>query len=327
MPYDPSYSVLWNIPRIRREVLALAPDVVEAHSPYVAAAAVLSPSLPSHVVRTLVWHSDFVDTNASVLRKRLPGWGWALNRAESGGWAWARRLAERADATLVAAKWQLQKLESQGLRNVHLLPFGVDTAVFKPEARSAKLREQLLGGAPEDTKLVVAIGRMSVEKKWDDVFASFFRARALGARARLVVLGDGPERGRLQASYGARSDVCFLGFEKDRERLAATLASCDVLLHACPYETFGLGVAEALACGVYAVLPNEGGAAEFCDGRRTLGYAPGDTDEAAGHLLQLLVRTADAQRGFVRSEADHFRDLVQLYAELGLRRNAVRAHP
>ena len=61
--------------------------------------------------------------------------------------------------------------------------------------------------------------------------------------------------------------VRFTGFEKRREALASALASADVLVHGCPFETFGLGVAEAVACGLPVVAPDEG-ALERCEAVR-----------------------------------------------------------
>ena len=52
-----------------------------------------------------------------------------------------------------------------------------------------------------------------------------------------------------------------LGSSRTGSRLAAALASADVLVHGCPYETFGLGVAEAVACGLPVVVPDARGRA------------------------------------------------------------------
>lgn len=320
LPYDPSYALLWNIAGVRREIRALAPDVLEAHSPYVAAAATLGAQIPDKVVRTFVWHSDFVDTNAEVLRGLVPRAARLVGAAENMGWRWARRLTQHADATLVAARWQKQKLESQGCARVHLLPFGVDTNTFSPEKRSETVRAAQLTGCDSGAKLVVAIGRMAVEKHWDGVFEAFRLAREAGANARLLALGDGPERVALERRYGHLPDVSFLGFEKDRAQLACLLASSDVLLHACPYETFGLGVAEALASGLLGVLPDQGGAAEFADGDRVLSYRSGEAAEAAKLLRIQLGRPYDGKRGFSRSEHSHFDALLALYTELGAQR-------
>ena len=71
--------------------------------------------------------------------------------------------------------------------------------------------------------------------------------------ATLVLVGDGPLRPKLikRATKDARIHV--LPFESDRRRLATLLASSDVYVSAMPFETFGLSVIEAQACGLPVV--------------------------------------------------------------------------
>ncbi|MFY0537341.1 glycosyltransferase [Nannocystis pusilla] len=62
LPYDPTYHLLWRIGAARRLLRAERPDVLEIHSPYVAAIAALGLRPGEFGVRTFVWHSDFIDT-------------------------------------------------------------------------------------------------------------------------------------------------------------------------------------------------------------------------------------------------------------------------
>lgn len=80
--------------------------------------------------------------------------------------------------------------------------------------------------------------------------------------AQLVVIGDGPERGRLEASLelaGVRDRATLLGEVSDSE-LVATLAACDaaVLPSTSRAEAFGIAIAEAQACGLPAVVTDVG---------------------------------------------------------------------
>jgi alpha-1,6-mannosyltransferase len=104
----------------------------------------------------------------------------------------------------------------------------------------------------------------------------------------LVLFGDGPERASLERA--APEGVRFLGFERDRRRFAKALASCDVLLHGCACETFGLGVAEAVASGVPVVVPDAGGAAEAIDASCAEVYAALDAAACAAAAEKLLAR-------------------------------------
>ena len=151
----------------------------------------------------------------------------------------------------------------------------------------------------------------------------------------LVLFGDGPERDRMKlraAGENGRfaSDVVFPGFSKDRDALARNLASADVLVHACPFETFGLSIAEAKSCGLPAVVPDDGGAAEMHDPASGEQYVSGDVDACADAVERLLTRL-EQDREAIRSAAvasvarlpstrDHFAEQIALYARLLERR-------
>src|SRR5262249_37819931 len=68
---------------------------------------------------------------------------------------------------------------------------GVDATAFSPARRSAALRRELLG---DGTLLLVAVGRVSPEKRLDVLLAGFELALASEPGLRLAVIGDGPAR-------------------------------------------------------------------------------------------------------------------------------------
>src|SRR5262249_33606324 len=151
------------------------------------------------------------------------------------------------------------------------------------------------------------------EKRWDVVLDAFMRFQARRT-ATLVLFGDGPERAKMEERVRGRDDVHFFGFDKDRARLASALASADVLIHGCPYETFGLGVAEAIASGLPAVLPDEGGAAEQAHGASCITYRSGDAEACAAAMEELLARpnlrdAAIDAAAMVPTVESHFREL------------------
>jgi alpha-1,6-mannosyltransferase len=227
-------------------------------------------------VRTAFWHADHVGAYVEP---------WAGRLAEPLWWG-VRGLLAPFDATFVAGTTQVRRLRSLGVRNVVHAPFGVDTRVFRPGAASAAARAELLDGAKGP--LLVGVGRFAVEKRWGVVLDAFARVRATRPGAVLVLFGDGPERERLERRAGP--GVRFAGFETDRARLAERLASADALVHGCPYETFGLGVAEAVACGVPVVVPDRGGAAEQADAASSEAYASNDAAACADAVARLLAR-------------------------------------
>lgn len=325
LPYDPTYHLLWRIGALRRIVRAERPDVLEIHSPYVAAVAALGLRPGEFGIRTFVWHSDFIDTYlrgglerrlAAVLGRRAEP---AADALVEPLWAHVRRIARACAMTVVGSRWQRDKLQSHGVERVEHIPFGIEPDRFSPARRSEARRQELLAGRPGP--LVVAIGRMAVEKRWDVVADAFAALAAQRPGATLAVLGDGPERHVFKDRLGERDDIRLLGFERDRDRLAVTLASGDLLLHGCPFETFGLGVAEAIASGLPVVVPDEGGAAEQAPPGSSARYPTGNVAACVAAAMQLLDtpdlrrRAAEAARRVV-SEADHFDALFDRYRAL-----------
>jgi len=334
-PYDPTYHLLLNTHKIRRLIGEERPDVLEIHSPYVAALGALGAKPASFGVRTFQWHSDFIDTYTGVLESKLPpGAGIVARTATRPLWSLVRSIARRCDATLVASAWQVAKLAGHGVPHVVHRPFGIERDIFRPEARSFETRRELLARAGRDTRddqtaIVVGVGRFAIEKRWDVVLDAFARVRDRGRDAVLVLFGDGPERARMEArarASGHEAAIVLTGFVKDRQTLAESLASADVLVHGCPFETFGLSIAEALSCGLPVVVPDEGGAAEMHDAASGESYPAGDVAACASALERLLDRIARDPNGLrhaaTRAAArlptvtQHFEEQIDLYREL-----------
>jgi alpha-1,6-mannosyltransferase len=312
MPYDSTYHLLWRPDKIRALVARSHPDVVEIHSPYVAAVGVLALPTTAFGIRTFFWHSDFIDTYRRVLSTMHPTWRPLLDGAAVPLWSWVRHIASRCAATICASAWQARKLASHGVETLRV-PFGVDKEVFRPAPRETG-----------DTKRLsfVASGRLAVEKRWDVVIDAFMRVSASHPEATLTVFGDGPEREKLERrSRGAR--IAFMGFERDRNVLAGALARATALLHACPHETFGIAIAEAIASGCPVIVPDEGGAPELARADHSETYRTGDVADCVAGIERLLARNPttlraaalDAARG-VASVQDHFERLLGHYHEL-----------
>lgn len=311
VPYDPTYHLLWRPDRVAQSVRTFRPDVLEAHSPYVAALGVLAAPRDAYRIRTLVWHSDHLGTYLEPwLTPRI---GAARARTLLAPcWAGIRALTAQFAATFVASRSQLEALRGHGASGVELLPFGVDRATFVPRPRPS-----------EAPRRVVACGRMAVEKRWDVVLRAFAEASRHRPECSLLALGDGPERPaleRLAAELVPAGRIRFAGFVRDRSELARALADADVFLHGCPHETFGLSVAEALACGLAAVVPVEGGAGEWVDGRRVRGFAGSHPGRAAEQLMALLSLPRSAFDALPMPEVlgvhEHFERLLQRYDQL-----------
>lgn len=107
--------------------------------------------------------------------------------------------------------------------------------------------------ASERGPVIVSIGRLVTNKGHDRVLAAFAVVRRALHAASLWIVGDGPERARLEAEserLGVAGDVRFLGARDDTHEL---LAAADLFVTGTHYEGLGLAAAEAMQAEVPVV--------------------------------------------------------------------------
>ncbi|KAI5475333.1 glycosyltransferase family 4 protein [Pseudohyphozyma bogoriensis] len=193
-------------------------------------------------------------------------------------------------------------LAAQGFDNVRLWPRGVDTGLFRPEARDMALRRswnvepelspstsrtsldsRSRSSSPSSSKhksstpakvVILYVGRISWEKNLRllvEAFRGLEQASVDGARpaCQLVFVGDGPSRGELESLCGKYGlDAIFTGQLKG-EALAHAFASADIFAFPSWTETFGQVVLESLASGLPVVGLRAEGVCDLVDHGRT----------------------------------------------------------
>jgi phosphatidylinositol alpha 1,6-mannosyltransferase len=237
LPVYRSFPVALPTRQVESALRDFQPDVVHLASPAVLCAigAVASRRLDVPVVA--VFQSDLV---GFARRYRLGLVGPAL-------WGWLRWIHRHAALSLAPSSVVAWELERRGITPVARWARGVDADQFNPAHRSELLRRHL---APRGEVVVGYIGRLAAEKQ----------VERLGhltdlPGTRLVIVGDGPLRPRLERRLPRAR---FLGFRTGGD-LSATLASMDVFVHPGEAETFCQAVQEALASAVPVVAPAAGG--------------------------------------------------------------------
>jgi glycosyltransferase involved in cell wall biosynthesis len=140
-----------------------------------------------------------------------------------------------------------RELEARGFRNVAVWGRGVDSDRFHPAKRDPALRTAL-GIAPDETVLAYA-GRLAAEKNLD-ILVEAWRTLPERQRCRLLFIGDGPMRQRLEKAAGER---CIFAGYRHGEELARLYASADLFVFPSLTETFGNVVLEAMASGLPAI--------------------------------------------------------------------------
>ena len=170
--------------------------------------------------------------------------------------AYLRKFHNKADCTLVPTSAMLEDLERHGYLNLRVVARGVDTRLFHPGKRSEELRRQW--GVRPEQPVVIYVGRLAPEKNLPVVMRAFHAMQLMCPEARLVLVGDGPERTALQTAHPA---VIFAGM-RSGEDLAAHYASGDVFLFPSITETYGNVTVEAMASGLAVIAYDCAAAAE-----------------------------------------------------------------
>ena len=162
--------------------------------------------------------------------------------------------------------------------NIEVIPNFVDTHRFRVVRRENVAAKKVLAHVSNFRPL----------KRVEDVVRIFARVRG-EMSAQLHLVGDGPERPRVEAlvqSLGLAGDVKFFG---ESVEVAEVLQASDVFLLPSETESFGLGALEAMACGVPVVASSVGGLPEVVlDGETGFLAAVGDVEEMAKQVRRLL---------------------------------------
>jgi glycosyltransferase involved in cell wall biosynthesis len=139
-------------------------------------------------------------------------------------------------------------------------------------------------GIAEDEKVLLAIGRMSLEKRHMELVEAFHQMRRDNPRLRLILVGDGPERARLQEFAG--EGVTFPGQIRDT---AEYYAASDVMVLPSLTEGSPNVLLESMAVGVPVVATRVGGIPEIVtDGESALLVSPGDPAALAAAIREVL---------------------------------------
>jgi phosphatidylinositol alpha 1,6-mannosyltransferase len=249
--------------QVRDALAAFRPDVVHVTSPRTVGRKALKHADRQGIPAVVVEQSPVLDVAADY---------------------WRTRVAERAERVLVTSRWMVERVTELGGDPTLWAP-GVDTAAFTPALRDTWLHDRWSRARSLPQPLVV-VGYVGSLRNRHEVRRLAELAHVPGIRP--VVVGDGPQRGWLEARLpGAK----FTG-ELSTGDLAAVLPAFDVLLHPGTRETCCHALREAAASGVPVVAPRSGGAPDVVRHLETgLLY-----DDAHRHGLRDAVQAMTADR-------------------------------
>lgn len=190
------------------------------------------------------------------------------------------------DAVVVnceALRLHLVKDYSLAPERIELCYNGVDVSEFYPASHPKP---------PEVANAALVIGAICVlrpEKALDLLLEAFARVRNLTPDSKLLIVGDGPELGNLQAkslALGIADDCVFVPAVRD---VARFMRAIDIFVSSSYSEAFSNSILEAMACGCCVVASRVGGTPELiADGQRGLLFRSGDTADLAQKLISVI---------------------------------------
>ncbi len=198
---------------------------------------------------------------------------------------------------------------------LHVIPSGVDLEALDSASPIDSLRDD--AGQP----IVGCVAHLSPEKGLDVLLAAWALVARTRQGATLVLVGDGPERPRLEQAASAlpAGSVRFAGSQTN---VAAWIKAFDVYVQPSRSEGLGSSVLDAMACRVAVVASNTGGLPDaVSDGRTGLLVPPGEPKPLARAILDLLADPARAhtmgQAGRARVESTFsLPSMIDAYARL-----------
>jgi N-acetyl-alpha-D-glucosaminyl L-malate synthase BshA len=192
-------------------------------------------------------------------------------------------------------------------REIAVIPNFLDCGLHRRHP-SPKLRRRF-GGDDPDVKIVTHVSNFRPVKRVEAVLAVFDRIRR-AVRARLLLVGDGPELGtayRVARELGVSDLIEIVGAQ---EEIVPLLSVSDLFLLPSSQESFGLAALEAMACEVPVVASRVGGLPEVIEhGVSGFLHPPDALDEMAQSGIDLLtdaVRHQEVAKAACRRVREQF---------------------
>lgn len=240
---------------IRKCETIYALNVWSAGFPSLIAAKLFKKKFVIRIVGDYAWEVGVGKGKLSILiddfqKSKKSGWTGLLYKLQ--GW-----VCKKADVVIVPSKYLAGIVKSWGVdeSKIKVIYNGVD---FKPSGLSKEEARNKIG---IHGNIILSIGRLVPWKGFRMLIKIMPRLLELKQFARLVIVGDGPDRKALGSMVKNMSleNKVFLTGKKTKEELAVYLAASDIFVLNSGYEGFSHQVLEAMTAGVSVIASAVGG--------------------------------------------------------------------
>ena len=252
----PQYT-MGLISRESSRVMQIMPDIIHAHTPFTAGlfayrASMLLDSKFIGTFHTMVFSDEAISAYFTNNRAAIKLSRFVVMR-------YLKWFYSKTDSIIAPTLYVKKILESNGLRNIEIIPTGVE---FDSMKREKKDRARLKLGLKSKDKIILYFGRVSKEKNIDILIKA---AKPLSASGfKVIIAGYGPyfnELVSLSKRIGNRN-VIFTGFVKEKD-IPLYYAASDLLCNPSTFETQGIVDLYASFYKLPILLPEKGAQEEL----------------------------------------------------------------
>lgn len=278
-----------GIPRLsggyRKAVGKMRFDILHAHSPFFLAREARRLAKRDGAPLVATFHSKYYDDFLKATRSRL------IAKAVV---RYIVRFYHTCDEVWVVSRKTGDVLRSYGFRGEPvIMPNGTDLFLLTEEQRrEARKRYPLRNGVP----VLIFAGQQNMKKNPDSVLRACAILKESGQEFQLIMVGSGPDAGKLQAlahKLGIVDDVLFTGFIGERPMLMALYERADLMVFPSLYDNAPMVVREAAVMGTPSLLIEGSCSAEGVTHEQN-GYLCGNSPGEIAQAVTEALKTAEA---------------------------------
>jgi glycosyltransferase involved in cell wall biosynthesis len=267
-----------NLFRILNE---FKPDIIHSVSPTPLGLYGADYAVRKHIPAVSSYHTHFV----SYFKY------YRLRALEKAGWNYLKWFYNKFKRIYVPSRSAVTELQQQGFQNLELWQRGIDLQNFSPRFRDEALRRQIREG---DEPILLFVGRLVKEKDLDDLVETNRILQAQNYQYKIVIVGDGPMKPRLEQDL---PNAHFTGFLQGKE-LSTWFASSDIFVFPSTTETFGNVILEAYSSGLPVIGVDQGGVTDIIQHQHTGFIARANAPADFARKIKTLLDNVALRRQF-----------------------------
>lgn len=281
------------------QAVSSKPDLVHAHFAYPDAVAAWKLAKKHHLPLIVTIHGSDINVLAKDAGRRKQ----------------IVEMLNEAAAVVCVARDLLRKVVGMGIapENVYHIPNGVDTERFTP---GDKLTHRARLGLNHHKKLLLTVGNLTPVKGYDHIIDALID---IDPSIALVMVGDGPERSRLEKHtrrLRLEKRVQFAGPVPHSE-LAPYYRAADFLVISSHSEGWPTVIFEALACGLPVIANRVGGVPEvLCSSEIGLLIENNDSSTIAAAIVSSYQREWDREKAVTYAKRNTWSSIAAKYLEI-----------